>query len=100
MKALFDKIVNATSKVAQQKGIDLVFADQRPDLPDNLGNISVDQLRAILNGRNVLFANNKVDISQDVVAVLDAEYKASGGSGSAAPAPPATPPGQPAAPAK
>src|SRR5262249_35786213 len=67
MKALFDKIVQATDEVAKAKGIDLVFADQRPDLPENLAAINVDQLRAILNGRNILSINEKrVDISQDV----------------------------------
>ena len=92
MKALFDKIVAATSEVAQQKGLDLVLADQRPDLPENLAAINVDQLRAILNGRNVLFSTDKVDITQAVVAALDAKYKASGAApapaaGGAAPAP-------------
>jgi Skp family chaperone for outer membrane proteins len=84
MKNLFDKIVQATTAVAQQKGLDLVFADQRPDLPENLGQISVDQLRAILNGRNVLFSNDKVDITQSVIAELDAKYKAGGGAPPAA----------------
>jgi len=85
MKALFDKIVAATDEVAKQKGIDLVFADQRPDLPENLAAINVDQLRAILNGRNILSMNEKtVDISQDVIANLDAKYKSSGGGGTAA----------------
>ena len=92
MKNLFDKIVAATAAVAQQKGVDLVLADQRPDLPENLAAINVDQLRAILNGRNVLFSTDKVDITQAVVAELDAKYKASGGApapaaGGAAPAP-------------
>jgi Skp family chaperone for outer membrane proteins len=97
MKSLFDKIVQATDEVAKAKGIDLVFADQRPDLPENLAAINVDQLRAILNGRNILSINEKkVDISQDVIANLDAKYKSSGGGGAAAPAPsPAPAPAQP-----
>jgi len=79
MKVLFDKIVSTTGQVAQQRGFDLVLTDQRPDLPENLQAINVDQLRAILNGRNVLYTNNKVDITGDVVAALDASYKAGGG---------------------
>jgi Skp family chaperone for outer membrane proteins len=86
MKTLFDKIVAATGEVAQQKGFDLVLADQRPDLPENLAAINVEQLRAILNTRNVLFAGQKVDITNDVIASLDAKYRA-GGGGSTAPAP-------------
>jgi len=95
MKNLFDKIVAATTAVAQQKGLDLVLADQRPDLPENLGQISVDQLRAILNGRNVLFSTEKVDITQAVIAELDAKYKA-GGGGPPAPAAGGTPSPAPA----
>ena len=96
MKNLFDKIVAATTTVAQQKGIDLVLAEPRPDLPDNLGQISVDQLRAILNGRNVLFSTDKVDITQSVIAELDSKYKASGGAPPAAPATGGTPAPAPA----
>src|SRR5215213_3425236 len=55
MKQLFDKIVAATQQVAQQKNLDLVFADQRPDMPEDMRQINVEQLRAMLNGRNVLF---------------------------------------------
>ena len=86
MKTLFDKIVSATSAVAQQKGIDLVIADQRPDLPENLAQINVEQMRAILNGRNVIYNTNKADITHDVIAQLDSTYKSSGG-GTTAPAP-------------
>jgi Skp family chaperone for outer membrane proteins len=86
MKTLFDKIVAATSAVAQQKQIDLVIADQRPDLPENLAQISVEQMRAILNGRNVIYNNNKADITNDVIAQLDSMYT-SGGGGTTAPAP-------------
>ena len=80
MKLLFDKIVAATSEVAQQQGYDLVLADQRPELPENLGMINVEQLRQLLNQRNILFENEKVDISSAVIANLDSKYKASGGS--------------------
>jgi Skp family chaperone for outer membrane proteins len=94
MKSLFDKIVATTDEVAKAKGIDLVLTDQRPDLPENLTQISVEQLKGILNQRNILSMNEKkVDISQDVIAALDAKYKSSnptaaaGGAGGAAPAP-------------
>jgi len=80
MKQLFDKIIAATSQVAQQQGYDLVLADQRPELPENLGMINVEQLRQLLNQRNVLYENEKVDISSQVITNLDSQYKASGGS--------------------
>jgi len=97
MKSLFDKIVAVTTEVAQQKGFDLVIADQRPDLPENLAQVSVDQLRATLNGRNVMFVGPKADITNDVIAAMDAKYKASGAA-SVAPTPAPAP--APAAPKK
>ena len=98
MKTLFDKIVAATQEVAQQKGVDLVIADQRPDMPDNLTQVSVEQLRAMLNGRNILYTTEKIDLNNAVIAALDAKYKASGGP-SAAPAATPTPPAPAPAPA-
>jgi len=50
------------------------------ELPENLGMINVEQLRQLLNQRNVLFETEKVDISSAVIANLDSKYKASGGS--------------------
>jgi len=97
MKTLFDKIVSATQEVATAQAIDLVLADQRPDLPENLGQISVDQLRTILNQRNVLHASEKVDLTDEVIAKVDEKYRAGGGaaSGASAPAPaPAPAPAQ------
>jgi Skp family chaperone for outer membrane proteins len=97
MKTLFDKIIAASTAVAQAKGLELIFADQRPDMPENLTQISVEQLRAMLNGRNILYASDKIDMNSAVIAELDAKYKA-GGGGATAPATPA--PAQAPAPAK
>lgn len=97
---LFDKIQAATAQVAAQRGYDLVLADQRQDLPPNIDGIDLNQLKAVLNQRNVLYAAPAFDITSEVTAALDTMYKTSGG-GAAAPAPaPVTPaPAAPAAPA-
>lgn len=76
MKALFDKIQDAVSEIAEQKGFDIVLAEQKPEVPDNIDAINVDQLRAILNGRNILYHTARVDISNDVIALLDSKYRA------------------------
>lgn len=78
MKGLFDKIEAATAEVAKKKGLDLVLTDQRPDFPDDLDQLNVDQLRSLITARTVLYAGDKVDISADVLAALDAKYKAAG----------------------
>jgi Skp family chaperone for outer membrane proteins len=76
-KNLFDKIVNAVAEVATQKGIDLVLADQKPEVPDNfMDQANLQQVRELLSSRNVLYSSPSVDITQDVIADLDAKYSA------------------------
>jgi Skp family chaperone for outer membrane proteins len=77
MLNIFNKITNAVGDVAKQKGLDLVIAEQRPEVQDaQLEQMTVDQLRIVINQRNVLFSNPSVDISNDVIAAMDAAYKA------------------------
>ena len=74
-KALFDKIVNSVAEVATTKGIDLVIADQHPELPDDfLEKATLDQVRGLLGQRNVLYSAPQVDITQDVITSMDAKY--------------------------
>ncbi|MGH7175777.1 MAG: OmpH family outer membrane protein, partial [Tepidisphaeraceae bacterium] len=75
MLNIFNKITNAVAEVATQKGIDLVIAEQRPEFPENTEQINVDQLRLLINQRNVLFNAPQVDLSNDVIAAMDAKYK-------------------------
>lgn len=95
LKHLFEQIEQAIAEVAERDGYDLVIADQRPELPENLDEINFDQLRALINTRNVLYASAKADLSDQVIALLDARYKGRGGA--AVPAA-AGPPRRPAAP--
>lgn len=77
MRRLFEKIEQGVVEVAKQKGYDLVITDQHADLPDDLlEKLTIEQLRTLINSRNVLYAGEKVDISNDVLAVLDARYRA------------------------
>ena len=74
-KALFDKIVNAVAEVATSKGIDLVIADQNPEMPEDfMDKANLEQLRAFLGQRNVLYSSPQVDITQDVITSMDAKY--------------------------
>jgi Skp family chaperone for outer membrane proteins len=84
MRTLFDKIEKAVGEVAKQQAIDVVITDSAPELPDSLDGISIDQLRAVLNSRVVLYSSDNADISNAVIAVLDAKYKSTAGP---APAP-------------
>lgn len=75
IKEIYDNIMESVQKVAEAKGIDIVFAQQNPELPDNLEQVNVDQLRILLGQRNVLFAKQTADISEAVITQMDQDYK-------------------------
>lgn len=75
MRALFSKITQTVAEVATQKQVDVVFAEQRVDIPDNLDQLTVDQLKAIIGQRNILYNSATVDITNDVITSMDAKYK-------------------------
>ena len=85
MKLLFDKITEAVKAVAKEQNLDLVLAETNVEFPD-IEQINVDQLRALINQRNVMFSSGNLDISAAVTAKLDAAYKTRGTT------PPVTPP--------
>jgi Skp family chaperone for outer membrane proteins len=76
MLTIFNKITTTVGEVATQKSLDLVLAEQKPEVPDNIDQLNVDQVRAMINQRNVLYSTPAVDISNDVIAAMDAKYKA------------------------
>jgi Skp family chaperone for outer membrane proteins len=73
---LFTKMQDAVGQVAKDRGVDLVLAQQGRDLPEQSEKLNAQQLEAALGQRNVLFMSDKADISADVIAKLDAAYKA------------------------
>jgi Skp family chaperone for outer membrane proteins len=78
MKNLFEKIEAATKEVAESKKLDLVLVEQKIDLPSDpntMEQINVDQLRNLINQRSVMYSNGKFDITNDVLANVDAKYK-------------------------
>jgi Skp family chaperone for outer membrane proteins len=78
MKNLFEKIEAATKEVAEAKKLDLVLVEQKIDLPSDpntMEQINVDQLRNLINQRSVMYSNGKFDITNDVLASVDAKYK-------------------------
>ncbi len=77
LKQAFQKIEAAIAEVAKQKGIAVVITDNRTPLPDNLDRMNMQQLQALINSRAILYADDAVDISSDVLALLDARYRES-----------------------
>jgi Skp family chaperone for outer membrane proteins len=85
MRAIFDRITETVGQVATTRQIDLVIAEVRPELPESLDQMNTNDLRARLISRNVLFSVPQVDISNDVIAAMDAKYKGGGTGTTAAP---------------
>lgn len=78
MKAVFDKVRAAVAEVAKARGIDLVITDEQPVVPDNLSQITEAELGQRLNQQSILYSDPKLDISDDVIALMDKEYKSAG----------------------
>lgn len=91
LRTIFEKIASACAEVASQKGFDVIISDQRPPMPESLEQIDLNVLREIINRRSVLYSAPKADISEDVIALLNARYVAN--PAPAAPAAPAPAPG-------
>jgi Skp family chaperone for outer membrane proteins len=87
VKDLYDKIETAVGEVAQANGIDLVIADGRQEIA-NLDQVPAEELRRVLNTRNVLFSTKGVDITEKVITLLDAKYAPKGPAGGPGQPPP------------
>jgi Skp family chaperone for outer membrane proteins len=77
-KQLYDKIEAACAEIAQRDGLDLVIPDGRQDIP-SVEQIPAEDLRRILNGRNVLFAAKPIDITEKVIILMDSKFKSGAG---------------------
>lgn len=84
-REMYDKIYAAVSEYATSNQIDLVLADHQPTMSDKeLEAIPGEQLVSILNQRRVIHASKSADISDAIIAALDARYKAGGGGAAGA----------------
>jgi Skp family chaperone for outer membrane proteins len=76
MVNLYNKITASITEVATQKGIDLVIAEQAIQLPENLDQLNVEQVKDLITRRNILYATSTIDLSNDVITAMDGKYKA------------------------
>jgi Skp family chaperone for outer membrane proteins len=74
LKQLYDKVTAGIADVAAERHIDLVLAEIKPEIPENLEQINPDQLRALMTSRNILFVASQLDITNDVISAMDAKY--------------------------
>ena len=88
MKMLFEKIQGAIAEVARDRQVDVVIADNKDPLPSDatLEQVDIRALRSAILQKEVLFAGERADLTDSVLALLDARYKAAGAA-AGAPAP-------------
>jgi Skp family chaperone for outer membrane proteins len=90
---MYDKIAAAVGEYATSNQIDLVLADHQPPLSDaELEKIPTDQIGAVMDRRRIIYSSKYADISDAIIASLDAKYKAGGGQGPVGQAPSSTSP--------
>lgn len=74
---MHEKIAAALKDVAKAKSIDLILADQKPEVSaDQMATMNPQQVMGILFGRNILYSADTLDLTQETIARLDAAYKA------------------------
>jgi Skp family chaperone for outer membrane proteins len=74
LKGIYDHIAAAAEQVALQQHLDLVIADQTPEIGPDLEAADVRSLQAALAARAVLFSDKKADITDDVLIAVEANY--------------------------
>ena len=66
---LYKDILAVTKKVASKQGLDLVLEKSEPDLPAG----SINDLVMMMRSHKVIYSGGSLDISDEVIAKLDAE---------------------------
>lgn len=65
---LYGAILKHTGQVAKQKGLDIVFEEDTPELPTS----SAEELMMLVRTHKVLYSDGCLDITEEVIAQLDA----------------------------
>jgi Skp family chaperone for outer membrane proteins len=90
---MYDKISAAVGEYATSNQLDLVLSDHQPPLTDaELEKIPTDQIGVVMDRRRIIYSSKYADISDAIIASLDAKYKAGGGQGPVGQAPGGTSP--------
>jgi Skp family chaperone for outer membrane proteins len=71
----YRKIEAATAKIAEQEKVDMVLSTGPRDLPVVLDRMTLPELDNLIGSRKIMYANKNVpDITEKVIAQLDADY--------------------------
>jgi Skp family chaperone for outer membrane proteins len=66
---LYQDILRVTKEVAKAKGLDIVFGVEEPEIPA----ASANELMLSIRTHTVLYSGGCIDISDDVLAMIDSE---------------------------
>ena len=81
-RAIYRKIYDAVQLYAEKNGIDLVLSDHQPTLGDKeMAAVPYDQMANLMNSRRVLYTSKAADISDEIIALMDTQYKMNAGGG-------------------
>ena len=83
MKALYDHIAGATATIAGQQNLDLVLANNEPEIGPDMDQVTFERLQAALESRNVLFAGKKADVTEEVLTLVEANFAKQAQAGAA-----------------
>jgi Skp family chaperone for outer membrane proteins len=74
---LVDKIVTSIGAYAAEQNIQIVFSTIRPQLSEEEFNrLTPEQVAVVLNQRNPLYSSPDLDIGNQIIARMDAAYRA------------------------
>jgi Skp family chaperone for outer membrane proteins len=80
---MYRKIADVVSRVAKEKGLDLVFTQAflEPPQIDVEESTGLEDLKKRIIGQRVLYPTDATDLTQEVLKILNAEYKTKGATG-------------------
>lgn len=70
----YRKIELAVAQVAEREKVDLVLSTGPRELPPNIENMNFQELDALIASRKIMYSKNIPDITEKVIAQLDADY--------------------------
>ncbi|NOT02464.1 MAG: OmpH family outer membrane protein [Phycisphaerales bacterium] len=75
LETIYDRVEATVAQLAKERGIDLVltYSDLVEDAPDSVA------FRQQILLRTVIYADSRIDLTTDVVSLLDADYQRQGG---------------------
>jgi Skp family chaperone for outer membrane proteins len=78
LRAIYTKILAAVEELAKKDGYQLVLFDERSfmPLPEGDANVSDNTMKTVIQSRRTLYAAPDIDITGDLVQLMNTKYAA------------------------